>query len=257
MADERPRKLAGKVAVVTGASRGIGRAVAESLAEAGGTVVLVGRQADSIEAVASELARDHGSVALPVVADISDDVQVEALAQRVVSTLGSVDVLVNNSGFMVEGTFLDVSQEDFDRVIATNLRGTVLCCRAFGQLLTGQERGKVINIASNLGLAAVPGASSYCSSKAAVIGLTKALALEWARFNVQVNAVAPGFVETDMNAELRTDTGLYKKILSRIPARRFAAASEVGDLVCHLAGSSSDFITGECIVIDGGQLAMA
>jgi 2-deoxy-D-gluconate 3-dehydrogenase len=257
MADERPRKLAGKVAVVTGANRGIGRAIAESLAEAGGTVALVGRQADSIEAVASELERDHGSVALPVVADISDDVQVEALVQRVVSTLGSVDVLVNNSGFMVEGSFLDVSQEDFDRVVATNLRGTVLCCRAFGQLLTGQEGGKVINIASNLGLAAVPGASSYCASKAAVIGLTKALALEWARFNVQVNAVAPGFVETDMNAELRTDPGLYKRILSRIPARRFAVASEVGDLVCHLAGPSSNFITGECVVIDGGQLAMA
>lgn len=251
------RPLTGQVAVVTGAGRGIGRGIALALAARGADLALAGRTVSDLDDAAREASAVHGVRAIAIASDVTDPEQMGELAARTESELGGVDILVNNSGIMVEGAFLDVSQEQFDRVIETNLRGTVLCCRAIGARLTAQGHGKVINVASNLGLGAVTGAAAYCTSKAAVISLTRVLALEWARHGVQVNAIAPGYVETSMNDEVRADPALHRQVLGKIPARRFGRTDEVGALVAYLASSESDFITGQCVVIDGGQLARA
>ncbi|ADB50763.1 SDR family NAD(P)-dependent oxidoreductase [Conexibacter woesei] len=249
--------LAGRVAIVTGASRGIGRGVAERLAAAGADLALAGRSAEALEQAARELRAVHGVRALAIPADVTSETSVEALVARTLEQLGGLHVLVNNSGIAVEGPFLDQSLDDFDRVLATNLRGVALCCRAAGRHLVAQGEGKVVTIASNLGLAATPGLAAYSASKGAVLALTRVLAIEWARHNVQVNAIAPGYVETEINAAARADERVYEGIVRRIPARRFGRPQEVGDLAVLLAGSGSDFITGETIVVDGGQLARA
>jgi 2-dehydro-3-deoxy-D-gluconate 5-dehydrogenase len=247
--------LAGRVAIVTGASRGIGRGVAERLAAAGADLALAGRSADALEQAARELRDAHGVRAVAIPADVTSETSVEALVAQTIERLGGLHVLVNNSGIAVEGAFLDVSLEDFDRVLATNLRGVALCCRAAGRHLVRQGHGKVVTIASNLGLAATPGLAAYSASKGAVLALTRSLAIEWARHGVQVNAIAPGYVETEINADARADPRVYEEIVRRIPARRFGHPEEVGEVAVLLAGPGSDFITGETIVVDGGQLA--
>jgi 2-deoxy-D-gluconate 3-dehydrogenase len=252
---ERP--LHGRVAIVTGAGRGIGRAIAVALAQAGADVALAGRNPGTLEEVA-RIARDAHGVRAPVIpTDVLDSAAVDALVQRTLSELGGLHVLVNNSGIYASGSFLEVSQDEFDRVMDTNLRGTALCCRAAGAHLVDQGAGKVINIASIYGERAVVGAAAYCASKAAVLNLTRALALEWARHGVQVNALVPGYVATDMNTAARADPALSEAILRNIPARRFGNAEEVAALAVFLAGSGSGFITGASIAIDGGHLARA
>jgi 2-deoxy-D-gluconate 3-dehydrogenase len=248
--------LSGRAAIVTGAGRGIGRAVALALAEAGADLALTGRTPEPLQD-AAEQASAAGVRAVAVPADVTDDGSVQRMVAQAVDALGRVDILVNNSGILLESPFLEQPQEDFDRIVATNLRGTALCCRAVGAHLVEQGSGRVVNVASNLGIGAVANLAAYCASKAAVLGLTRALSLEWARHGVQVNAVAPGYVETDMNAALRADEKLSATVMRRIPARRMAHADEVGAAVVFLAGPGAGYVTGETLVVDGGQLAQA
>jgi 2-deoxy-D-gluconate 3-dehydrogenase len=251
------RTLEGRTAIVTGAGRGIGREIAMVLAARGADLALAARSLDEIEAVAETVRSKYGRRALAVPTDVTDPAAVDRLVERSVTELGGIDILVNNSGIIESRPFLEVSEEDFDRVMDTNLRGTVLCCRAAGRVLVEQGSGKVINMASTYATRGVIGMSSYCASKAAILNLTRVLALEWARSGVQVNSVAPGYIESDMNTEVRADADLHQRILRSIPARRFGGGKEVGYLVAYLAGPESDFVTGESIVIDGGQLAKA
>lgn len=246
--------LEGRVAIVTGAGRGIGRALALALAEAGADVALAARSTEEIKKVSAEV-ENLGRRALAVPTDVTDEAEVEGLVARVLEELGGLDVLVNNSGVIHSAPLTETSPEEWDRVVGTNLRGTFLCMRAAGRHFLERGEGKVVNVASNFAFMGVPRFASYCASKAGVVNLTRSAAVEWAPSGVQVNAIAPGYVETDMNAAARSDEKLGAKIVGQIPSRRMARAEELGPLVVYLASSASDFMTGETIVFDGGQSA--
>ncbi len=248
------RVLEGRVAIVTGAGRGIGRALALALAEAGADVALAARSTGEIEQVAAEV-EERGRRALAVPTDVTQSTQVDGLVERVLDELGGLHILVNNSGVIHSASLLETDPEEWDRVVATNLRGTFLCMRAAGRHFAGRREGKVINVASNFAFMGVPRFASYCASKAGVVNLTRVAAIEWAPSGVQVNAIAPGYVETEMNAEVRSDEKLNAKVVGQIPARRMARAEELGPLVVYLASPASDFMTGETLVFDGGQVA--
>jgi NAD(P)-dependent dehydrogenase (short-subunit alcohol dehydrogenase family) len=217
-------------------------------------VALAARSIGDIERVATEV-EELGRRALAAPTDVTDAAAVERLVERVLSELGNLDILVNNSGITHSAPLLETSPEEWDRVVATNLRGCFLCMRAAGRHFADRRAGKVINVASNFAFMGVPNFASYCASKAAIVNLTRAAAIEWAGVGVQVNALAPGYVETDMNAAARSDEELNAKILRQIPARRMARPEELGPLVVYLASTASDFMTGETLVFDGGQVA--
>ena len=246
--------LAGKVAIVTGAGRGLGRAMAVALAAAGADVALAARSGDQLRAVAGEV-EELGRRALAVPTDVTDADAVGALVEATVTGLGRLDVLVNNSGVIDSTPLLEQEPSAWDRVLDTNVRGTYLATRAAGAHLVRQRSGKVVNIASNFAFAGVADHAAYCTSKAAVVAFTRAMAVEWARYGVQVNALAPGYFETDMNAELRGDPDLLAKVLRAVPARRMGQPAELADWLVLLAGPASDFMTGQTVVVDGGQTA--
>ncbi|MPZ63247.1 MAG: glucose 1-dehydrogenase [Propionibacteriales bacterium] len=246
--------LSGRTAIVTGAGRGIGRVAALALAGAGADVALASRSKDQLERVAGEV-EDLGRRALVVPTDVTDREAVERLVARTVEGLGGLNVLVNNSGTIDSTPLLEQDPEQWDRVFDTNVRGTYLATRAAGAHLVAQGSGKVVNIASNFAFKGVPGHAAYCASKAAVVSFTRTMAVEWAPHNVQVNALAPGYVSTDLNAELRDDEEAQSKVLRSVPARRMGEPEEMAPWVLLLAGPASDFMTGETIVVDGGQAA--
>jgi NAD(P)-dependent dehydrogenase (short-subunit alcohol dehydrogenase family) len=246
--------LDGRVAVVTGASRGIGRAIALALAGAGADVALAGRDVARLDAVAGEI-RDGGRRALAVPADVTDRGQVDALVARTVDELGGLDVVVNNSGVVSSLPLLETTDEEWDRVLDTNLRGVFLVTRAAGRHLVEQGSGKVVNIASNFAFKGVAGHAAYCASKAGVVAFTRTMAVEWARYGVQVNALAPGYVETDLNADVRADPDAAARIVRSVPARRMGVADEFGPWAVLLASPASDYMTGETVTIDGGLTA--
>lgn len=246
--------LEGRVALVTGAGRGIGRALALALAGVGADVALAARSVGEIEKVAGEV-EGLGRRALAVPTDVTDEAEVERLVGRVLEELGGLDVLVNNSGVIHAAPLVETSAEEWDRVVSTNLRGTFLCMRAAGRHFLERGEGKVVNVASNFAFMGVPRFASYSASKAGVVTLTRSAAIEWASSSVQVNAIAPGYVETDMNAAARSDEKIGARIVGQIPSRRMARAEELGPLVVYLASSASDFMTGETLVFDGGQSA--
>ncbi|MGY1815511.1 SDR family NAD(P)-dependent oxidoreductase [Blastococcus sp. SYSU D00820] len=246
--------LDGKVAVVTGAGRGLGRAMAAALASSGAAVTVAARTGTELDAFVAEV-EDAGGRALACPTDVTDEHAVERMVEKTVAAFGRVDVLVNNSGVLTTTALLDQPADDWDRIVATNLRGTFLATRAVGRHLVAQGSGKVVNIASNFALKGIPHHAAYSASKAAVIAFTKSMAVEWARYGVQVNAIAPGYFETDMNAELRADQEMTAKVLRTVPARRIADPAELTPWVLLLAGSSSDFTTGTVVVVDGGQAA--
>lgn len=248
------RPLEGKVAIVTGAGRGLGRAMAVALAHAGADVCLAARSEGQLEAVAAQV-EQCGRRAIAVPTDVTDAGAVRQLVAATVARLGGLDILVNNSGVVDSTPLLEQEPEAWDRVIATNVRGTYLATRAAGARMVEQGSGKVVNIASNFAFTGVAGHAAYCASKAAVVGFTRAMAVEWAPHGVQVNALAPGYFATDMNAALRADPDALTKVLRAVPARRMGQPEELSAWLVLLAGPASDFMTGETIVVDGGQTA--
>ncbi|MQA83573.1 MAG: glucose 1-dehydrogenase [Streptosporangiales bacterium] len=246
--------LRDRTAVVTGAGRGIGRALALALAGAGADVAVAGRNAKQLRRVAEEI-RGLGTRALPITTDVTVTAQVDRLMDRAAAELGGLDILVNNSGVLGAGDSLDVTDDDWDTVMATNARGTFACSRAAGRYMIPAGHGKIVNVASNFAFHGVARCAAYCASKGAIVSLTRALAVEWAPHNVQVNALAPGYFGTDFNAAARADPDLNARILRQVPARRVGEPEELGPWVVLLASDASDFMTGEAIVIDGGQMA--
>jgi 2-deoxy-D-gluconate 3-dehydrogenase len=247
-------RLDGRVAIVTGASRGLGRAMALALAEAGADLGLVARSKGDLEETAAAV-ETRGRQAVVCPADVTAPTEVERAVSAVLTAFGRLDVLVNNSGIAIVKPLVETTLEDWRAVVETNLTGSVLFCRAVGPTLIAQQRGKVINIASLLGARGLPGYGAYSASKGGIIALTRTLAVEWARHNVQVNAIAPGWFLTPMNAHAFADDRLRDRLLREVPARRTGKPEELGPLVVYLASSASDFVTGEVVYIDGGELA--
>jgi len=246
--------LDGKVAVVTGASRGLGRAIATSLAEAGCSVAVLGRKLADLDGVRAEIEAE-GRRALALEVDVADEAAVERAAEYVVDKFGRVDILVNNAGIAKVAPLLELSVADLRRVFDTNVTGAFLCARAFGAHMVAQHKGTVINIASVSGLVGEPDLSAYSASKAALIGMTRALAIEWARHNITVNAIAPGYFRTDMSKGALDDGKLGPKIVAKIPARRVGQPEELGPLVVFLASDAGAYVTGAVLPIDGGFTA--
>lgn len=246
--------LLGKTAIITGAGRGLGRAMAVALAEAGADVALAARSKDQLEAVTAEI-EQRGRRALAVPTDVTDATAVQNLVDTTVARLGRLDILVNNSGVIDSTPLLEQDPAEWDRVMDTNIRGTYLATRAAGAHLVAQGSGKIVNIASNFAFKGVANHAAYCASKAAVVSFTRAMAVEWARHGVQVNALAPGYFATDLNAELRADPDALATVLRAVPARRMGEAHELAAWLLLLAGPASDFMTGETVVVDGGQTA--
>jgi NAD(P)-dependent dehydrogenase (short-subunit alcohol dehydrogenase family) len=244
--------LKGRVALVTGASRGLGRALALALGEAGATVACAARSLPQVEETAARI-REAGGQARAFTLDVTRGEAITATVAAVERDLGSLDVLVNNAGINLEKRTVELTDEDWDSIIQTNLTAVFRCCRAVAPSMIARRRGKIVNVGSMWGRLGVPRYTPYCVSKAGVDALTRCLAIEWARHNVQVNCIAPGYVRTDFSKEHLLEPRIRDLILSKIPARRMAEPEEMGPLVVYLASPASDFMTGQTVYIDGGE----
>lgn len=243
--------LTGQVALVTGASRGIGRAIAVQLARCGASVAGVARTKDGLAATLAAI-REAGGTAEGFAADVSKTEDVNRVVEEVEAAFGGkIQVLVNNAGITKDGLFLRMEDEAWDAVVDTNLKGTFLFCRAVGALMMRQRYGRIINITSVSALRGNPGQANYGASKAGVIGFTQTIAKEIASRGVTVNAVAPGFITTDMTDVLPDK--VKAEVKERVPVRRLGAPEDIADLVTYLASPSASYITGQVIAVDGGM----
>jgi len=246
-------RLDGRVALVTGASRGLGRAMALALAGAGADVAVAGRDEATLRPVAEEIS-GLGRRALCVPMDVADLESHTPAVERVVSELGQLDILVNNAGINVRKDSIDYTPEEWDRVLDTNLKGTFFLTQQVGKHMISRNRGKILNIGSMsayLGLSTIP---AYTASKSALQQLTRLLAVEWADHNIQVNAIAPGWINTELTSGLK-DTPRYQWVINRTPAGRFGEPEELAGAAVFLCSSAADFITGQIVAVDGGILA--
>ena len=245
--------LDGRVALVTGAGSGLGRQFAETLADAGATVILAARRREKLEEAAQSIA-DKGGNAICVDLDVTDSASVRDCFAEAESSAGIADILVNNSGISREGFLVDLSEEDWDAVIDTNLKGVFLVAQAAARAMIKAEKpGSIINIASVLGFRVAKMLSSYIAAKSGVVNLTKTMALEWARYGIRVNAIAPGYFLTEINEHFfKTDAA--KQMLVQIPMRRIGELGELSGPLLLLASDAGSYMTGSSIEVDGGQL---
>ena len=242
------QELAGKVAVVTGASRGIGAAIAIELARAGAKVALAARNEDDLNKIAAQV----GEHALVVATDVSIKEQLEALLDKTHKHWGSLDILVNNAGITRDGLLMRMKDEDWDQVLLTNLRSAFITTRAAAKIMLRQRSGRIINISSVIGVMGNAGQANYASSKAGLIGLTKSTARELASRGICVNAVAPGYIDTDMTSGLNEK--VKEQILNQIPLQSLGHPQDVANAVRFLAGPASRYITGQVFHVDGGMV---
>jgi NAD(P)-dependent dehydrogenase (short-subunit alcohol dehydrogenase family) len=248
-------RLDGKVALVTGGSRGLGRVIADALASAGADVALTARHAESAGRAAEVIAMTSGRKAVGLAADVTHGAEVEAMVAAVLDQLGRIDILVNNAGVNIRGPIEDLTEADWDTVVDTNLKGPWLCCRAVGPILKKQKSGRVINVSSMLGEISLPGRSPYASSKGGLTLLTKTLALEWASDGINVNALCPGPFATEINTPLLNDPAARAQMEANVPLGRWGDPAELGPAAVFLASDASSFMTGATLFIDGGYTA--
>jgi NAD(P)-dependent dehydrogenase (short-subunit alcohol dehydrogenase family) len=247
--------LTGQVALVTGAARGLGCAISLALAHAGANVALGLRNVKADGGVAAEIKR-IGRKALPLQMDVSKTEQISRSVEETVSRLGRLDILVNNAGIAPENPAEKVSEEDFDATLAVNLKGTFFASQAAGRVMMAQKRGKIINMSSQAGFAALPGESVYCMTKAGIAHLTKCLAVEWGNYGITVNAVAPTFIHTPGTAEYLANAENRADVVERIAGlHRIGEPMDVAGAVVFLASEAAALITGHTILIDGGWTA--
>lgn len=246
--------LSGKVAVVIGGSSGIGRALSRGLAQAGADVVPSARRIELVNEAADEIAT-LGRRSLRASCDVADRASLEKLLQASVESLGKVDILVNAAGFNQRAPTLDFPDAEWDRLLNTNLTGTLRACQVFGRHMIERSYGRIINIASLGSFLALYEVAAYCASKAGVASLTKSLAVEWARYGVCVNAIAPGYFRTPLSEKLVVGTPRGQEILTRTPMKRFGELDELIGAAIFLASDAASFITGTLLAVDGGYLA--
>jgi 3-oxoacyl-[acyl-carrier protein] reductase len=244
-------QLANQIAVVTGAGRGIGRAIALKFAAEGADVVCVSRTAGNSEKVAGEI-RALGRKAWPVAVDVSDSAAVAAAAEQILADAGRVDVLVNNAGVTRDGLLMRMSEADWDTVLNTNLKGAFLFTKAFTRAFVKQRSGRIINISSVIGLIGNAGQANYAASKAGLIGFTQSVARELASRGVTCNAIAPGFIETDMTAVLAEE--MKAELLKKIPLATLGQAEDIAAAALYLASPGARYVTGQVLTVDGGMV---
>jgi len=243
--------LADRVAIVTGSGRGIGRAIALRLAEAGASVVVndIG-DAAPVEAVVKEI-KAMGGQALPVLADVSSAAEVDRLVAETTSAYGRIDILVNNAGIARDQLLLRMTEEEWDRVLAVDLKSVFLCTRAVLKYMVKERRGRIISIASVVGIVGNAGQANYAAAKAGIIGFTRTVAKEVASRGITVNAIAPGFIDTEMTKRLKEEW--KEELKKRIPLGRLGSPRDVAEAVAFLAGEEAGYITGQVLVVDGGM----
>lgn len=246
--------LSGRVAVVIGGTSGLGRSCALGMAQAGADVVVTGRRMENIDEVAKEI-EALGRRTIRMTADVLDRSSLEALRNKVVAELGSVDILFNAAGRTMRKPTVQMAIEEWQAIMDTNLTGMVVACQTFYEPLKASARGgRVINIASLSSFVSLFEVAAYAASKAAVLSLTKSLAIEWAKDNINVNAIAPGVFPTDLNRKLLEGTERGREFITRTPMKRFGKPEELVGAAVLLASDAASFITGECIAVDGGFL---
>ncbi|MBA2678844.1 MAG: glucose 1-dehydrogenase [Ktedonobacteraceae bacterium] len=248
-------KLDGRVALITGGNRGLGFAMAQALAEAGADVVVTSRDLEKAQQSAATLAQTTGRRALGLAVDVTNGQQIDAMVASVVETFGHIDILVNNAGINIRKPAEEFDEASWDLVQQTNLKAPFLCSRAVARHMKEQRWGRIINLASMLGQVGLAERSAYCSSKGGVIQLTKVLALEWASYNITVNALCPGPIATELNIPVMNNPEANKLFISHIPLGRWGQPEEVGGAAVFLASNASSFMTGAALTIDGGWTA--
>lgn len=245
-------RLKDKVAIITGASRGIGREIALVFAKEGAKLVLTARSEDALTKLAAEIKALGAEEPMVFALDVKDCSKVDEMTDKTLDKYGRLDILVNNAGVTRDGLFVRMDESDWDEVLDTNLKGTFFCMRAASKIMMRQRHGKIINMASVIGLTGNAGQANYAASKAGIIALTKSVAKELGSRNVLVNAIAPGFIETEMTGILGDD--VKKTILKNIPAGVFGKPADVARTALFLASEESSFITGQVITVDGGMV---
>ena len=249
-------RLQGKVAIVTGSTKGIGKAIAIGYAKEGATVIVCGRSEDLAKGLADELTKQgHKAVAMKM--DVTSMDSINQVMDDVVRRFGRIDILVNNAGISpIWKRAEDTGKDAWDQIIATNLTGAFLCAQAVGNVMIKQNSGKIINMTSVGGEVALPRLVAYCASKAGIISLTQVLAAEWAQHNILVNAIGPSYVETEFTAGLRGNERIYDELKSKNLLKRFAQPEEIVGTALFLASDESNYITGQTIFVDGGWLCI-
>ena len=246
--------LTGRVALVTGGSRGIGHAIALGLANAGADVAICSRTEETVKSTANEI-ENLGRKSLPIKTDVSKVDDINRTVAEIMDKFGHIDILVNSAGLNIRKPAIEYTEEEWDFILDANLKGTFFCCQAVGKVMMEQNKGKIINIGSITSSLGLPTVSPYTASKGGVLQLTKTLAIEWAKYNINVNCIGPGFYKTDLTKPLFGRPGWTERLLTMVPMDKPGMPEYLIGTAVFLASDASDYITGQIIYVDGGFLA--